>query len=194
MIDSNYVLMIDLKPLVELFKNNQLFFIFGSGSIAMGILYGISRLVKVISENKREKFKILLSLKIEAFNSVKALIKTFKNKTVAQIRSSLENERISKKDLCDLATKINDLFYADKDKFSENKALFGDKATNSILKEHKKYKLYFMNHFPENMTVADFTRELVQKQLFHYLEFNKVLTQELDNVERRLSKELGICN
>lgn len=194
MIDSNYVLSINLKPLVELFQNNQFIFIAGGGSIVLAMFYGIARLIKVVSEHKREKFKILLPLKMEAFDNTKILIKTFKNVIVTQILSSLEDTSISKEDLNYHATIINNLFNTDKKKFSENKALFGKKSTSFILKEHKKYKEYFMKNIPKNMLENNLTREMVQEQFSFYLDFNKALTQELDNVERRLSKELGICD
>ena len=201
---------IDLSSILNLIQNNIFISLIGIGSV----LFAIVKLIKVILKHNRENNKEAKEQRKLTYKNLETVLQEFQNKETSVIANKLYSKKISLQDIMSISDKIHKLYTKDNRIFLANSSLFTDKKFQKIKQKNIKYRLHISpNNVPakdidtsidkENLKdikklIDDVNCEIdklplyVKTQLNLYLEFNKILFNELLNVQKKLAKQLGL--
>jgi len=207
--NTQAIITIDLSSILNLIQNNSFISLIGIGSV----LFAIVKLIKVILKHNRENNKEAKEQRKLAYKNLKTLLQEFQNKEISVIVSKL-SKKISLQDIMSISNEIHKFYSKDNGIFLANSSLFTDKIFQKIKQQNIKYRRHIS---PNNVPVKDIDTNIdkenledirklindvnyeidqlplyVKIQLDLYLEFNKILFNELLNIQKKLAKQLGL--
>ncbi|MFA7082903.1 MAG: hypothetical protein WC141_00040 [Arcobacteraceae bacterium] len=208
--ESNVSVVINISSILDLLQNNIIISFIGIG----GVLLGLVKLTKVILEHLREKDKQAKEQRQSEYKNLKEVLLKFNNKEVSSINTILFNKNLTFDQMMKVSEEIHKLYTKDNNLFISQLSLFKSKILNNVKEKNIAYRQHIsLNNVPANKIDTNINKDNIKSVLklhielnheidklplyiktqFHlYLEFNKILVQELTNIQTKFARKLGL--